>query len=115
MHRSGSKVIRTIALAATLGAVMAAGAVAYSAATPALVKLRVPKEPEMEPVVFKHWKHQRGYRCYTCHPGLFSMWEQKLFNHGDMDKGKFCGACHNGKVAFKADDDDSECKVCHVE
>ncbi|HZV81335.1 MAG TPA: c(7)-type cytochrome triheme domain-containing protein, partial [Geobacteraceae bacterium] len=29
---------------------------------------------------------------------------------GDMDKGKSCGACHNGKDAFKSSDD---CVKCH--
>ena len=62
---------------------------------------------------FSHWKHDRFY-CYTCHPSVFP--QRKLgFTHEDMDEGRFCGACHDGKRAFSADDDDIECELCHTE
>lgn len=92
---------------------VAVGAVATAAGTPAFITLAQPDSPEMAPVVFKHWKHQRAHKCYTCHPGVFSESEKAVFDHDDMDAGKYCGACHDGKTAFVPSD--AECEVCHVE
>jgi len=67
-------------------------------------------EPE-HPALFDHWTHDQ-YRCYACHPGIFP--QRKLgFTHDDMDKGLYCGACHDGINAFHPDDDEVECEHCH--
>lgn len=70
-------------------------------------------------VTFNHATHA-GDRpdCTKCHPRLFSIAkrstarplpaEQKI-THAKMEKGRQCGACHNGKVAFGFDD----CTLCH--
>ena len=64
-----------------------------------------------DPALFSHWKHGRFY-CYTCHPSVFP--QRRLgFTHEDMDEGRFCGTCHDGKRAFSPDDDDVECESCH--
>lgn len=57
----------------------------------------------------------KGFKCTECHtnPKLFTM--KKGANKITMDAiyaGKFCGACHNGKKAFKASDE-ANCGKCH--
>jgi c(7)-type cytochrome triheme protein len=84
-------------------------------ANPATVQIERVEEADEGPVVFGHWKHQESYQCYACHNNLFSMDTKTAFTHEDMDEGKFCGACHNGKVAPHPDDDAFGCESCHVE
>lgn len=65
------------------------------------------------PVVFSHTTHRVRFTCRVCHVELeFSM------NKGDSGitredylDGRFCGACHNGKIAF---DVNSACNFCHI-
>lgn len=66
-------------------------------------------------VTFAHSSHVDPARpdCTICHPKLFSILaarsaDRKIL-HAKMEKGAQCGACHNGKTAFKMDD----CSVCH--
>lgn len=99
--------------AVAAAAVVVVAAVAIAAGTSAIIKMSQPAEPEAGPVMFKHWKHQRAYKCYACHPRLFSQWDKATFDHDAMEAGKYCGACHDGKVAFIPDD--ADCEVCHVE
>lgn len=103
---------RLLGVAVAVGVGVAAAA-AVAAGTPAVIKMAQPSDPEMTPVVFKHWKHQRSYKCYACHPGVFSQWEKAVFDHDAMEAGKYCGTCHNGDVAFVPEDED--CEVCHAE
>lgn len=68
-------------------------------------------------VTFLHASHM-GERpdCTRCHPKLFSIMKQAAkrpaasrITHASMEKGKQCGACHNGKTSFGFDD----CTMCH--
>ncbi len=69
-------------------------------------------------VTFLHVSHM-GERpdCTQCHPRLFSIMKQpagapaagQKITHANMEKGRQCGACHNGKKAFGFDD----CSACH--
>ncbi len=70
-------------------------------------------------VTFLHVSHM-GDRpdCTRCHPRLFSIAKKtpgkplaagRTITHADMEKGRQCGACHNGKAAFGFDD----CTACH--
>jgi c(7)-type cytochrome triheme protein len=65
----------------------------------------------VRPVVFPHWFHRLRFRCKVCHLELgFKM--QAGGNDIDMAKiidGKFCGACHNGQIAWGPD----RCELCH--
>jgi len=88
-------------------------AIAIASGTPAIIKMKRPPDATMPPSLLTHWKHQRSYKCYACHPGTFSQWKKAVFDHVDMEEGKYCGACHNGKVAFRPDNED--CEVCHAE
>ncbi len=60
---------------------------------------------------FSHDFHLGVYKCVDCHTKIFPYKAGKLkATMGDMDKsGKSCGACHNGKDAFKTED----CVKCH--
>jgi c(7)-type cytochrome triheme protein len=67
-----------------------------------------------EPSIFPHWVHRIRYRCYVCHETLFEM--KKGANEVTMEKmnkGQYCGACHNGRQAF--DVSFENCTRCHVE
>lgn len=66
------------------------------------------------PAVFPHWFHRIRYKCYACHPSVFEM--KAGANAITMDairEGKFCGTCHNGKIAWEVGFD--TCSRCHVE
>ena len=62
-------------------------------------------------VVFPHWLHRTQFVCKVCHLDLgFKMKSgANDIKMGDMFEGKWCGACHNGTVAFAA----TECDRCH--
>jgi c(7)-type cytochrome triheme protein len=67
------------------------------------------KVKETGPVNFSHKKHLRTSECAVCHPKIYDLASKKPVTMAQMDKGKSCGACHNGKGAFKTE----ECIKCH--
>ena len=88
--------------------------VALAAAFPAVLRIprRDPGPPAFPPrALFSHRAHQ-SFGCYACHPGVFP---QALvgFTHGDMQEGKFCGRCHDGRTAFAIPG--AACARCHVD
>ncbi len=65
----------------------------------------------MRPVVFPHWFHRIRFRCKVCHADLgfkFKAGGNKITMAKIID-GKFCGACHNGEVAWSVEN----CDMCH--
>jgi len=66
----------------------------------------------MRPVVFPHWVHRIRVRCKVCHQDLnFKiMLGSNNIKMSDIIQGKYCGACHNGRVAWTADN----CDRCHT-
>lgn len=66
---------------------------------------------DVRPVIFSHWFHRIRYQCRVCHSELgFEM--RVGANDITMDKitaGSYCGACHNGQIAWSADN----CDLCH--
>jgi len=69
-------------------------------------------------VIFRHQYHvdDKHIACDKCHSGLFEMEALKVqekddFTMESLYRGKYCGACHNGKDAFASD---SQCARCHV-
>lgn len=61
-------------------------------------------------VSFGHDFHTQIFTCDQCHPKLFEMSrKQNKMTMDAMYSGKFCGACHNGKMAFAS----TECLKCH--
>jgi c(7)-type cytochrome triheme protein len=66
-------------------------------------------------VTFRHESHLRGAGgCAACHPKLFKMTSSPPRPGGGMHERSACGACHDGKTAFAAEDPDA-CSRCHVE
>ncbi len=68
-------------------------------------------------VLFSHKLHveDRGLSCDMCHSKLFQMsalsaQEQADFTMNSLYKGKYCGACHNGTMAFASN---TQCARCH--
>jgi len=55
-------------------------------------------------VVFPHWLHRSKYTCRVCHVDIgFAMETNETRVTGDDIKdGEYCGACHNGKIAFSS-------------
>jgi c(7)-type cytochrome triheme protein len=64
-------------------------------------------------VTFNHNSHidQEGIKnnCRTCHNAIFNLRKKIRYTMADMEKGKSCGACHDGKRAF----DVKDCIKCH--
>ena len=53
------------------------------------------------PATFPHWVHRMRYRCYVCHDDIFQMKAgSNSITMEAIEQGKFCGTCHNGKIAF---------------
>lgn len=65
----------------------------------------------IRPVVFPHWFHRIRFRCKVCHADLgfqFKAGGNKITMAKIID-GKFCGACHNGEIAWSVEN----CAMCH--
>jgi c(7)-type cytochrome triheme protein len=67
------------------------------------------KVKETGPLVFSHARHLRTMQCKSCHNKIFNAGPNPKSTMAQMEKGKSCGACHNGKGGFKV----SECAKCH--
>ena len=65
----------------------------------------------MRPVVFPHWFHRIRFRCTVCHYELgFKMRAgANDVQMADIMDGKFCGMCHNDRIAWGAD----RCDLCN--
>jgi c(7)-type cytochrome triheme protein len=65
----------------------------------------------MRPVVFPHWFHRIRFACKVCHADLgfkFKAGGNEITMAKIID-GQFCGACHNGDVAWSIEN----CNMCH--
>jgi len=64
-------------------------------------------------VVFSHKNHIRQKKmannCKSCHDTIYPFKAKASYTMADMEKGKSCGACHDGKSAFAL----KECARCH--
>ena len=65
----------------------------------------------VRPVIYPHWFHRIRFQCRVCHSEMgFQM--RVGANNVTMEEiidGKFCGACHNGEIAWSVDN----CDLCH--
>jgi c(7)-type cytochrome triheme protein len=103
-----SRHARRIAWAALLAAVPV---VALAAAFPA--SLRIPPRaarPMPAPALFSHRTHAT-FGCQACHPTTFPQ-AAAGFSHREMSEGRFCGGCHDGRLAFAVAG--AACTRCHV-
>jgi c(7)-type cytochrome triheme protein len=61
-------------------------------------------------VVFSHQAHlKKSPDCGKCHNAIFKTGKNPPVGMDAMEKGKSCGACHDGKKAFSV----SNCIKCH--
>lgn len=63
--------------------------------------------------IFSHEAHVAGagLNCKDCHDKLYTNAKQhKKITMKQMQKGKSCGTCHNGKTAFSVK---GNCAKCH--
>ncbi len=67
----------------------------------------------VKPVSFSHWSHRLKYTCRVCHFEIeFNMMLNTTMITEEMNKyGRYCGACHNDKIAFGHTKEN--CKKCH--
>ena len=65
----------------------------------------------MRPVVFPHWFHRMRFRCKVCHADLGFQFKAggNQINMLKIIDGQFCGACHNGEIAWSIEN----CNLCH--
>ncbi len=68
-------------------------------------------EAGMRPVVFPHWFHRIRFRCKVCHADLGFKFEAggNDINMLKIIDGAYCGACHNGDIAWSVEN----CDLCH--
>lgn len=69
-------------------------------------------------VAFSHKTHTMGagLGCDSCHDSIFEMaagtaQEKADFTMDSLYKGKYCGACHDGNMAFASN---TRCASCHI-
>jgi len=74
---------------------------------------RTSEKNGVKPATFSHWLHRGKYTCRVCHFELeFNMQHNTTEITENANRaGKFCGACHNGKVAFGHEK--PHCEKCH--
>jgi c(7)-type cytochrome triheme protein len=65
----------------------------------------------MRPVVFPHWFHRIRFRCKVCHADLGFKFQAggNDINMLRIIDGEFCGACHDGELAWSVEN----CDLCH--
>jgi c(7)-type cytochrome triheme protein len=66
-------------------------------------------------VVFSHEKHvsEKGLKCTGCHYAIFQMQQGSYkMDMSKLNKGDFCGKCHNGQKSFDVKDQ-KNCGRCH--
>lgn len=68
-------------------------------------------EAGMRPAIFPHWFHRIRYRCKVCHADLGFEFKAggNDINMLKIIDGEYCGACHNGEIAWAVEN----CDVCH--
>ncbi|HET9651770.1 MAG TPA: c(7)-type cytochrome triheme domain-containing protein, partial [Usitatibacter sp.] len=65
----------------------------------------------VRPVVFPYWFHRVRFRCKVCHSDLGFKFQAggNDINMVKIIDGQYCGACHNGNIAWSIEN----CDLCH--
>jgi c(7)-type cytochrome triheme protein len=63
------------------------------------------------PVIFPHWFHRIRFQCSVCHVelGIKMRAGSTDIRMEQLVNGRYCGACHDGDVAWPIDN----CDLCH--
>lgn len=66
---------------------------------------------DARPVIFSHTFHRVRFRCKVCHAesGFKMRAGSNDMTMLDIGDGKFCGACHNDRIAWGVEN----CDLCH--
>jgi len=97
---------------ATLMALAPAGAVHAEWGDIAFKRQTQAPGDEYPPATFPHWVHRIQFRCYVCHEDIFQMKAgENPITMEAISAGKYCGTCHNGKIAFGVVFE--SCQRCH--
>jgi c(7)-type cytochrome triheme protein len=70
----------------------------------------------MASALFTHDAHvgKAKLKCAACHPALYkNRTQHSVVGMAGMQKGKSCGACHDGKKAFGVVEKEN-CEKCHI-
>jgi c(7)-type cytochrome triheme protein len=72
------------------------------------------KDGSVGKVTFSGTIHaEKGLKCKDCHPKIFPMKKStEELKMSEINAGKYCGECHNGKKAF-ATNTPANCSKCH--
>ncbi len=68
----------------------------------------------VKPALFSHWRHRARYTCRVCHLELDFAFKRNAtpITEDANRRGAYCGACHDGKIAFGHTD--ANCDRCHT-
>jgi c(7)-type cytochrome triheme protein len=65
-------------------------------------------------IIFSHQKHLASRaindNCNICHEKIYRTKSKRPVTMAEMEKGRSCGACHEGRSAFPL----AECSGCHM-
>jgi c(7)-type cytochrome triheme protein len=66
---------------------------------------------EFGDVVYPHWFHRIRFQCSVCHVdiGFKTKAGASGITMDQISQGRFCGACHNGEIAWSVEN----CDFCH--
>jgi len=116
-------VAHVVAVLVLAQALAAATAAANPSDPPYPIEIRLPADAVYDrtvgpdsAVTFRHATHVAlaGNRCTGCHPQLFQILvPTRAISHSQMDAGRSCGTCHDGRSAFGVRDRQS-CASCHA-
>ena len=105
--------LRSLCITAVAALSLAAG-VAVAASYP---EAPIVYDKPVKGVIFSHKTHvDKGLACDMCHNRLFEQQAKKAQENKDfvmesLYQGKYCGACHNGSLAFASN---TRCATCHI-
>lgn len=65
----------------------------------------------VRPVIYPHWFHRIRFQCRVCHGELGFVMRVGATDvtMDEISQGRFCGACHNGEIAWSVEN----CDLCH--
>jgi len=110
-RKPGTETLRAAACAALCAALFALPAAAPRAEYGDVVINNYSDKAGMRPVVFPHWFHRIRFSCKACHADLGFQFRAggNDINMVKIIDGQFCGACHNGEIAWAIEN----CNLCH--
>lgn len=101
---------RRLAIAVVVAACLFPAGAAWTEYGDVVLNKRSEKEG-VRPVVFSHWFHRIRFRCAVCHDELGFRMRAGANDvlMADIIDGKFCGLCHNNRIAWGPE----RCDLCH--